>query len=242
MKTLTSLCAILFVVSLAYGQTVVVGQQAIDDSRYDGKEKNPYLFKEFAKATATNSKKGETVEYLINYNGHTKEFEFIHKGVKSEMDARYYDVIEVSDYTPSDYYAAKYVTPTLKFVKGINPKSPKTFGIVVYEDENLTLYKDFFAKISKKEFQDPARGVVTVETFMPNFNYFVKMGDGNKMVGFNKKKLLSALDHAKVESFVKKNKLKIKNETELVQVIQHYSELTAAESSTSGAIAKAGNK
>lgn len=241
MKTLTALCAILFVVGISYGQDVVVGQQSIDENRYEGKEKDPYLFKEFAKAKAINTKKGESVEYLINYNGYSNEFEFIHKGVQSEMDAAYYDVIEVANYTPSEHYNEKYASASIKFVKGIHAKSPRDFQIVIYEDENLVLYKKFNSKISTKEYNDPARGMVKLESFLPSFNYYVKIGDASKSIGFNKKKLLSTLDHAKVEAFMKKNKIKIKNEAELIKVVAYYAELQAAESSTSDPIAKAGN-
>ena len=223
----------LCVATVTFAQkSIVMGQAAIDDSRYEGKEKNPYLFKEFATAKATHLKKGETVEYLINYNGYSKEFEFIHKDVKSAMDAGYYDVIEVTDYIPSEHYPAKFVSSGIKFRKGLDPKQPKSFSMVIYEDDNLVLFKNFVATINKKEFNDPARGIVNVETFAPRFNYYLQVGDETMSVGLNKKKVLSALNHSKVESYVKKNKIKLKNEAELVQLIGYYAELTAAEASS----------
>ncbi len=233
MKSFTMYCIALCFATFSFAQkSMVMGQEAIDDSRYDGKEKNPYLFQEFATAKATNAKKGETVEYLINYNGHSKEFEFIHKDVKSAMDASYYDVIEVSDYTPSEHYPAKFASSTIKFKKGLNPKKPKSFSLVVYEDDNLVLFKNFVATINKKEFNDPARGIVNIESFAPRFNYYLQVGDDTKSVGMNKKKVLAALNHSKVESYVKKNKIKLKNEAELVQLITYYAELTAAEATS----------
>lgn len=233
MKSFIIYCIALCVATFSFAQkSIVMGQTAIDDSRYEGKEKNPYLFQEFATAKATNLKNGKTVEYLINYNGHSKEFEFIHKDVKSEMDAGYYDVIEVTDYIPSEHYPAKFASSTIKFMKGLNPKKPKSFSLVVYEDENIVLFKDFVATINKKEFNDPARGVVNIETFSPRFNYYLQVGDETKSVGMNKKKVLSALDHSKVESYVKKNKIKLKNEAELVQLISYYAELTNAGSTS----------
>lgn len=229
MKSFIIYSIALCVTTFSFAQrNMVVGQQAIDDSRYEGKEKNPYLFQEFATAKATNTKKGETVEYLINYNGHSKEFEFIHKDVKSAMDARYYDVIEVTDYTPSEHYPAKFASTNIKFMKGLNPNKPKSFSLVVYEDENLVLFKNFVATINKKEFNDPARGVVNIETFAPRFNYYIQVAGETKSIGLNKKKVLSALNNSKVDSYVKKNKIKLKNEAELVELISYYAELTGA--------------
>lgn len=233
MKSFIIYCIALCITTFSFAQkNIVMGQQAIDDSRYEGKEKNPYLFQEFATAKATNSKKGESIEYLINYNGHSKEFEFIYKDVKSAMDADYYDVIEVSNYTPSEHYPAKFASPTIKFMKGLDPKSPKSFSLVVYEDDNLVLFKKFVATINKKEFNDPARGVVNIESFSPKFNYYLQVGDDTKSVGLNKKKVLSALNSSKVESYVKKNKIKLKSEAELVKLITYYAELTAAETAS----------
>ncbi len=233
MKSFIIYCAALCLATFSFAQkNIVMGQAAIDDSRYEGKEKSPYLFQEFATAKATNSKKGETVEYLINYNGHTKEFEFMHKGVKSAMDADYYDVIEVADYTPSEHYPAKFASSSIKFMKGLNPKRPKSFSLVVYEDDNLVLFKDFVATISKKEFNDPARGVVNIEAFSPRFNYYLQVGGETKSVGLNKKKVLSALNNSKVESYAKKNKIKLKNEAELVKLVGYYAELTSAGSTS----------
>ncbi len=233
MKSFIIYCIALCLVTVSFGQkNIVMGQQSIDDSRYDGKEKSPYLFQEFATAKATNFKKGKTVEYLLNYNGHTKEFEFIHEDVKSAMDAGYYDVIEVSDYTPSEHYPAKFASASIKFMKGLDPKSPKSFSLVVYEDDNLVLFKKFTAKINKKEFNDPARGVVNIETFSPTFNYYLQVGDETKSVGLNKKKVLSTLNSSKVDSYVKKNKIKLKSEDELVKLITYYAELKAAESAS----------
>lgn len=238
MKSILTYCIALCLATTLFAQkSIVMGQQAIDDSRYDGKEKSPYLFQEFATAKAYNSKKGESVEYLLNYNGHTNEFEFMHKGVKSAMDADYYDVIEVNNYTPSEHYSEKFASTGIKFMKGLDPKSPKSFSLVVYEDENMVLFKKFTARISKKEFNDPARGIVNIETFMPSFNYYLQEGSDVQSVGLNKKKVLSALDHSKVETYVKKNKIKLKSEAELVKLVGYYAELKAAESSTSIAAA-----
>lgn len=233
MKSFIIYCAALCLATFSFAQkNIVMGQEAIDDSRYEGKQKDPYLFQEFASAKATNSKKGETVEYLINYNGYSKEFEFIHEGVKSAMDADYYDVIELTDYTPSEHYPSKFASANIKFMKGLNPKKPKSFSLVVYEDDNLVLFKDFVVTISEKEFNDPARGMVNIETFNPRFSYYLQVGGETRSVGLNKKKVLAALNNGKVESYVKKNKIKLKNEAELVKLVGYYAELTAAGSTS----------
>ncbi len=239
MKLFTILCAAVCISTSAIAQNLLMGQHAIDESRYEGIERGPYLFQEFAKGVATNTEKGETVEYLLNYNGHSKEFEFMYKDVKSEMDAAYYDVIEVANYTPSEHYDNKYATPTIKFVRGLDPKAPKAFSIVVYEDDNVTLYKSFKADISEREFNDPSKGLVQIQSFNPDFRYFVKTDGKTKVVGLNKKKVANGLAHSKIESYIKKNKLKVKTEDELVQVVTYYSELKSLEAGNTSPVASA---
>ena len=239
MKSFMILCAALCISATAYSQRMVTGQYAIDDSRYEGMEKGPYLFKEFTKGIATNSRIGENVEYLLNYNGYSQEFEFIHNDIKSEMDAAYYNMIEISDYTPSEHYSDKYVSPSIKFVKGLDPKAPKSFSIVVYEDENVMLYKNFVVKTSRREINDPTQGIVEIESFVPNFQYFLKVGDQTKSIGLSKKKVESQLAHSKISTFIKKNKLKLKTEAELAKVISYYSDLKTSESTDALPIASA---
>lgn len=245
MKFLTTLCMVTMLATISFAQkksqAIVLGQHAIDDSRYEEIEQSPYLFQEFAMGTAYNTSTGEKVEYLMNYNGYSKEFEFIHNDVKSEMDASHYDVIEINDYVASESYNKKFSAPTAKFVKGLDPRAPKLFSLVVYEDENLTAFKRFKVRVGKRQFNDPSQGMVTIQSFVPEFDYFVAQGKATTALSFNKKRVIQALDHDKVTDYVKKNKIKFQNEADLAKVISYYSELKAAEASTSAPIASAQN-
>ncbi|MEM9325970.1 MAG: hypothetical protein AAGA85_09950 [Bacteroidota bacterium] len=227
MKSFILYCTAIFLTTMTFAQGMV-DPKPVEENRYEGKEQDPYLFQDFAKAVATKFKTGETEEYLLNYNGYTNAFEIMHDGKLCEMNATYFDVIEVAEYTPSKSYSDKFVSPSLKFVKGVNASAPRKFSVVIVEDESATLYKDFAVKISTREMNDPIRGVVERESFSPSFHYYIKLGDETKPIGLGKQKVVNQLADDKVSSYMKKNKLKIKTEKELVQVVAYYAGLQGA--------------
>ncbi len=241
MKTLIAFTLALCCVLTTYGQSdailAVVNQNALDENRYEGINKSPYLFKDFVTAKAYNLKKDETEEYKVNYNGYTQEFEFQYKGEVIELDQSYYDVIEIASYIPSGDYSDKYVSETIKFVKGLDPKNPAKHQILVFENKELKVYKAFDTRLSTRETNDPARGVVKTQTFNPRFTYSLMKDGKSNVIGLSKKKVLAALNEGQLETFVKKNKIKLDSEKSLLRVLAYYHDVTVKEAPTSDAIA-----
>ncbi len=242
MKIITALMLTLCCVLVSFAQApaekdksvvMVVNQNAIDENRYEGIEKTPYLFQEFAKAKAYNKGKNETEEYVINYNGNSKEFEFIFNDIKSEMDAAYYDVIEVENSIPSKHYKDKYTSGKVTFVKGIDPSDPRRLDMLVYSDETIVIFKKFSAKKFKRTMSSGEK----VEAFVPKFDYFM-IKDGKKsLFRMSKKNILATLDNAEVEKFAKKNKLKLDSESDLKEVLAYYNKVTLGDKPSSDAVA-----
>ena len=246
MKTLSALAIAMCCAIVAQGQAKepifeVVNQNGIDENRYEGIEKNPYLFKEFASAEAHNKAKDEIEAYTLNFNGYTGEFEFIYQDKTIELDQNYYDEIVVTSCVRGEDVPEKYNFESARFVKGLNPEAPGKFQMEVFSNKEIQVFKTFEARLSSREITDPARGVVKMETFSPGMDYFMVKDGKVHNIGLNKKKLIAVLNAPAVESFMKKNKIKVKTEQELTRVLDFYHNLTVPETPDSEVVAASGS-
>lgn len=217
--------------SLKQSATLLMGSE-LNEDRYPDIQKSPYLFAEFAPALVYDKKKNITDEYLLNYNGYTKEFEFLYKYKTYILDVSNYDEIEIAKYIPSADYSSKYVSESIRFVKGIDPKDRKNFQILIHADDNLSVYKKFKVKLSLSESTGGGRGIVKVQFFANNFFYYALKDDAVSNLKLNKKNIQASLNNPEVASYVKKNKLKLNNEKELKQLLAYYREVILEKSSS----------
>ena len=233
MKTLTLLTATFCCSLIATGQsansTIMLNNvMEIDKTRYDGIDRSPYLFKEFVTAKVYDKKAGKTEKYTMNFNGHTQDFEFIYKENKIALNEAYYDVIEMTGGRPSGDYSSKFFSESVRFVKGIDPKSPKKFQIVIYSDENISIIKKFEMRIQTSESTGSGQGIVTKTLFNPFISYYKVENGVTGKLKLNKKSVMESLNNEKVTSYIKKNKLKVSNEEQLKVVMAYYNDLTTS--------------
>lgn len=225
----------------SYSQSVLMGT-ALEEDRYSEIKKSPYLFKDFAPALVYDKKKNITDKYLLNYNGYTKEFEFLHEDKTYVLDVRYYDEIEIAEYTPSTSYSPKFVSESIRFIKGIDPKDRKNFQMLVHTNDNMTVFKNFDVKLTLSESTGSGKGIVKTELFLSNFSYYTIKGDAISKLKLNKKSVQQSLDgHPKIASYVKKNKMKLNSEQNLRQLLTYYSDVILPEDAISDPVASKKN-
>jgi hypothetical protein len=189
----------------SYGQL----GNSISEDRYQDIEKSPYLFAEFVPAKVYDKSKNKTDNYVINYNGYTEDFEFMHNGKIYALDTRRYDVVEVEKYTPNPDYSVKFASTSAKFVKGLDAKNKSKFQILIFANEDMTVFKRYNAKLTETKSTDSGRGIVNHKFFSTFFSYYTVQDGSQNMLRLNKKKILSTLNNTKVEEYAKKNKLKL---------------------------------
>ena len=98
--------------------------------------------------------------------------------------------------------------------------------MLIYADEDMVIYKKFDARITSRSINDPSRGAVKITQFAPGFDYFMTKDGETTEIKLNKKKILAQLNNADVASYVKKNKLKLDNESDLKSVLDYYAQIT----------------
>ncbi len=226
--TLTALALCLSLTAIS--QPTITGKtyksRPLLKERYANIDESPYLFAEPVKAIAINKEEDIRHEYLLNFNGHQGTFEFEDRGNWFVLDETYYDVIEIADFKPgADYPDSEYASTSMTFVRGLDSENPNDHQIVLFADEELAIYKIFNANHQEYTTNDPYRGLVTNELFIPEFSYYYEKDGKKTEFKLKKKDVLEAISDSQVETFVQKNKLKLKDERELIQVLNYLAEI-----------------
>lgn len=234
MKTLTlltaAICCTLFVNGQPAGSTIMLNNvMEIDETRYEGIDKSPYLFKEFVAAKVYDKKAEKTEEYLMNFNGHTQDFEFKYKGATIALNDAYYDLIEMADGVPNENYAPKFASESVTFTKGLNPEAPKKFQILIYADSKVSIYKDFKMRVQTSESTNSGQGIISKTFFTPVIGYYIVENGVSTRLRMNKKSVIESLGNAEVASYIKKNKLKVNSEEGLKAVMAYYNGVTKSD-------------
>ena len=103
---------------------------------------------------------------------------------------------------------------------------PNKFHVLIYEDHDLTIFKDF--KIEKRERAVETRGKTELFTsFEPFFTYYTLINE-KKLFRFklNKKSVIGLFEESKeMSQFIKSNKLSLKSEKDLKKLLEFNSSI-----------------
>ena len=192
-------------------ETILLNTQEIDENRYEGVRGYPFIWKEWQSGVVIDDQGGRTEVEEINYNAHTKTFE-VKKGGR---------FIELVTDGQKQIVITSLEEPHT-FQKDIHPDLPLEFNQLLYNGSTLQLVKSTEKKISTKVFQNVGKEV-TVEQFVKRETFYLVENDQLRRLKVSKKALLKELEQSKkLESFIKKNKLKFKQDADLVKLITHY--------------------
>lgn len=237
--TLFTLAVCISLTALGQSETIrgISNAYALEENRYEGIQGDPFLFAAPVEAIAVNKAKGLTDKYMINYNGHTGQIEFHLNGEIYELDQSYYDEITVASFEPGEDYPEKYAPEGLKFVKGLDKSNPDKHQILLYANAEISFYKEFNVRYSERKINDPSRGIITKELFYPSFQYKTVRDGKVENLKLKKENILEVIDNKQVADFAGKNKLKLKDEKELMQVLNYYAEINTTDEPSSDAVA-----
>lgn len=106
-----------------------------------------------------------------------------------------------------------------------NDMSKQRYFVILAEGENMLLKNE---GIEYKEAQQASSSYSQSKpaSLVPYSKYYIKKGDGNAVeVSLRKKAILNVLDDDRAKDYVKDNKLKLKKEEEVVQLLNYLNAL-----------------
>lgn len=194
--------------------------------KYKDIDGTPYLFENWQMGKVISKKDGEevAVEHLLNFNGYTKSFEVRKDQQFITLDEKFYSEIRVAS---NDGDATK----ALVFKTNAHPIYKSRFMKVVFEGTDFVVLHDFQMRLAKREVQGYATNE-EIQEFQDNSTYYVVRDQKAKGFKTKKKSLLSAFkdQESALKSYIKKNKLKIDTDDQLIAFLRYYEGLNHPES------------
>ncbi|MFY0685907.1 MAG: hypothetical protein JXQ90_02015 [Cyclobacteriaceae bacterium] len=217
---LSGICIVFASISFAQDNKVVlIDADPIDPKRYEDVMYSPYLFEEFVPATLIDKDRNELTYSKINYNGYTQEFEYQTEDKVIELDKSYHLVVKFN----SDKFTSgleKKMSKSTQFIRGINPTDFDEFYIEVYKGESHYVFKEFEVTIVNNKIQNVGQ-TIDRKMFAAKFVYFIAKDGNLTPFSLNKKSVTQALGSTKaVKSYIKSNKLRMNEESDLTQLFE----------------------
>lgn len=209
-------CISLFFPTQLVGQekeVLLTNSKKIDTNRYKGILDSPYLFDEWLPGTIISQDADQIEANSFNYNAYTNTFEIQEGDRFIELDPAWYLRVIL---TPQDQ-------KPIIYQKAFHPSFKGVFMQLLYDGEGQ-LFKQVEVNISKKTFQDVGK-TREVERFVKRTTYHWIKNGTLKSFKLNKKQILKTLQNKKVlESFIKRHKLKLNKEEQLIQLMSFFDE------------------
>ncbi len=185
--------------------------QKVDQNRYEGVLGSAFLYKDWMNATIVDDQDSIYDNIKINYNSYEGHFEVLNNDEYIILDEKHYTKITIdTEKGPQT------------FEKGLNSKFKDKFYLVVHKGEKVTCYVDNAVGMTENTIQDVGKTRVQKRFKADPIHHF-KIEGKETWVRLNKRKLTEVLGNKKaVDSFIKKNKLKINSASDLGKLLNHY--------------------
>jgi len=198
------------ILSAQSNEVLLTNSKKINTKRYEEIKGSPYILKEWLPGSILSNEQELTTVEALNYNAHTSTFEIKQEGRFIELDPTWYTQIVLN---------AESEAP-LTFRKVSHPSFDGQFMQILYEGEGR-LFKQSESKISKKTFNNVGK-TIHVEQFVDRTTYHWIKDATIQSFKRSKKSIVKTLGQKKViDSFLKKNKLKLNSDEHLTQLIAH---------------------
>ena len=215
MRLLFNLSLFLFIgitIQAQEGDILLTNSKKISEDRYEGVKGTPYAFKEWHPATIISTEAEVTEVAAINYNAYTQNLE-VQKGKQFiELDPAWYVrvIIQVSD------------TEAITFQRAFQTELQSDFMQLVYDGDQVQVYKQSRKDISTKVINDVGK-TREAKKFVNLTKYQLIENDKAKSFKLSKKDFLKKIGNKKAaEGLLKKNKLKLNKEADLVKLMELY--------------------
>jgi len=179
----------------------------------------PFLFEDFRKGDVYFSNKKMVRDLMINYNCFTGELLY-----NSE------DITYIVNKLDIDYFTLTGDQPDeiLLFKQVFIPDEKKRDFLQILYDEKTILFKRHLKEFKETEIKSPYHNNQEYDEYVDKKEYLVSTKDG-KIVPLKPRKnsiMKTFPDQATVlEEFIKNEKINLKNETDLIRLIEYYDSL-----------------
>lgn len=201
---------------------MMTNSQKFEIEAYKDIDGTPYYFAEWhkGKVYGVGADEEKPDEYLLNFNGYTKSVEVRKEDRFIALDEKYYSKVTVEAKEDGEI-------KTITFKTNAHPIYKNRFMKVVFEGTDFSVIQDYQVKLGEREKQGYA-GNTSTQTFSKNATYYLVKGKKAKSIKLKKKTIAGLFkdQEAAMKKFVKDNGLKLNKETELVQFLSYYEQLT----------------
>ncbi len=191
----------------------------IDQKRYEGIKRSPYLYKEFVTGRVFDSREKYWIPIRLNYNGFSGEFEFMHRGQATELNDNHYSKIVMVSQAFNPAYSPRYMSDSTVFLKGVHPKSEDRFFAEVVAGPYWAILKSFEIDLINRKIEDVGK-TLELNSFAPRFRYYLVRNGKVTDLKLTRKSLLNFVgDRQQVIDYMKKEKIKGDKEVDWVRVL-----------------------
>jgi hypothetical protein len=192
------------------------------DGRYQGVKGHPYFINQWLKGTLV-SKKGKKTDYLIKFCNYTDD---VYTRSSETSDSLLANKTLISEFTITDEAGKTYLFR--KLPPNLLPHNKKEFFQVLYESEKYKVLALRKKNVVKADYKDPYSSGKPYDLITDYSEVFLQKSDQTiqEIKGGQKAviKLIGA-DADKLKEFIKQNDLKVKEEADLVRLIEYASGL-----------------
>lgn len=192
---------------------LMLNSKPIDEERYKDVKGTPYIFDDWRTGKLI-SVDADAIEGLtLNFNGKSGGFEIKKDNRFIELNAKWYIRVVVEGKEGEE--------PVL-FQKNFLPPLKDKFTRLVYKGKNISVVEDFISKIETKVINNVGKKE-ELKRFYSKRSYYLIKDRKPTYLKLKKKNVLALLGHAKeLEPFVKKEKMKLNSEKDLIKLLEFY--------------------
>lgn len=193
----------------------MLNSKPVDEERYEGVKGTPYIFDDWRTGKLI-SVDADAIEGLtLNFNGKTAGFEIRKDNRFIELNPKWYIRVLIE--------GDKLAEPIIFQKNFVAPLKDK-FTRIVYKGQKFSVVEDFIAKIETKVINNVGKKE-ELKRFYSKKSYYLIKDRKPTYFKLKKKSVFALLGHAKeLESFLKKEKMKLNSEKNLIKVLEFYEE------------------
>ena len=211
-QNLTTLLVFLFLGSMAWAQgdpMYNTNNEVLTSKRYSQVQGSPYYNKDWNKGSLYDIKDEVLPHASINFNGETGLMEIKEDDKTIQLNENLYKRIEIM------VDGQKQV-----FVNRTTPLD-LTYYRAVYQSEQMQFLERFVSELKEDEVANYGASK-TRSKFINKTKHYVLRDCKLEMVNRNNKKIVDFLKSARLKGYIKKNKLNLKKDEDLVKALAYY--------------------
>ena len=211
-KNLKLLVLFVCLAQVGWAQEVMynTANETLMQKDYSKIEGSPYLFKEWHKGTLYDIKDNATTEAAINFNGDTGKVVIQEEDKIIELNENLYNRIEIMVDGKKEVLVNR-ITPI-----------DLTYYRAIYQSEMHQALEKFESDLKEDDGVGTYGASSKRAKFMNKTKFFLFKDGKLHQVNRNNKKLVEFLKSPRLKGYIKKNKLNLKKDEDLVKALAYY--------------------